>query len=225
MNTIDFIGNGLIIFFVLYILARILTKKLISQLTLFDFIAGITLGSMTSTTFLSPDVSLGRGILALVLFSLLVLLIDMWSLKSVAIRKVFNSKPTLLMDNGRILQNEMKKVRYNVDELIAELRKKGVFYFHEVQTAVLETDGSVSVLRKSESLPLTASDLKIEAKPVYFPQLVVVQGQVDEKKLAECGYSQEWLQAQIKKHGYDEFQELLVVQLNPNGKIYLASKE
>jgi uncharacterized membrane protein YcaP (DUF421 family) len=217
----EFILRGITIFFILYILARILSKKLISQMTLFDFIAGITLGSMTATTFLSPNLPFIRGALALTLFSLLVLVIDYWTLKSLFIRKIFNSEPTLLMDNGRILSKEMRKVRFTIDELIAELRKKGVFLFSEVQTAVLETDGSVSVLKKADCSPVTPKNMKIFSSPVSFPQIVILQGKVLDESLNMSGHSKAWLEDQIHNHGFPDYDNILVAQVNPDGTLYI----
>lgn len=225
MDLMEYVWSGVAIFFVLYVLARILSKKLISQMTLFDFIAGITLGSMTSTTFLSPNVTLGRGALALILFSMLVLIIDYSTMKSLRIRKLVNSEPTVLMDNGRILVTEMKKVRFTVDELIAGLRKNGVFQFSDVQTAVLETDGSVSVLRKGANSPVTLKDMKLEPSPAMFPQIVLVQGKVLKEKLNASGYSGTWLDEQLSTYGYTDKQNLLVVQVNPDGTLYIATTE
>lgn len=221
MGLGEFILRGITIFFILYILARILSKKLISQMTLFDFIAGITLGSMTATTFLSPSLPFIRGALALALFSFLVLVIDYWTMKSLFIRKFFNSEPTLLMDNGRILIKEMRKVRFTIDELIAELRKKGVFLFSEVQTAVLETDGSVSVLKKSDFSPVTPINMKIVTEPVTFPQIVILQGKVLDEPLDQSGYSKVWLENQLYNQGFSSYENILVAQVNPDGTLYI----
>ncbi|MEC3885414.1 DUF421 domain-containing protein [Halobacillus sp. HZG1] len=222
---LEFVGTGIIVFIILYVLARILSKKLISQMTLFDFIAGITLGSMTATTFLADNVTLSRGALGLLTFAALVLVIDYLTLKSLTIRKLVNSQPTLLMDNGKILIKNMKKVRFNVDELIAELRKAGVFQFSDVQTAILETDGSVSVLRKSEATPVTSRDMKLETAPAKYSHVVMVQGKILRHQLNASGYSEAWLQDQLQAHGISNVKEVLVAQVNPDGTIFVETVE
>ncbi|MGR9049589.1 DUF421 domain-containing protein [Halobacillus faecis] len=222
---LEFVGTGIIVFIILYVLARILSKKLISQMTLFDFIAGITLGSMTATTFLSDNVTLSRGALGLLTFASLVLLIDYLTLKSLAIRKLVNSQPTLLMDNGKILIKNMKKVRFNVDELIAELRKAGVFQFSDVQTAILETDGSVSVLRKAQFSPATPLDLKLDPDPVTFSHVVMVQGEVLPDQLNASGYSESWLEDRLQSYGVSNRKDVLVAQVNSDGTLYIETME
>ncbi|MYL48168.1 DUF421 domain-containing protein [Halobacillus litoralis] len=222
---LEFVGTGVTVFILLYVLARILSKKLISQMTLFDFIAGITLGSMTATTFLADNVTLLKGALGLLTFAALVLLIDYLTLKSLTIRKLVNSQPTLLMDNGKIIIKNMKKVRFNIDELIAELRKAGVFQFSEVQTAILETDGSVSVLRKSDVEPLTPRDMKLEPKPVTYSHVVMVQGKVLLDQLNASGYSESWLEDRLQSHGVSDHKEVLVAQVNADGTLFVEKME
>lgn len=222
MNTVLYMGSGIVLFFILYILARTLGKKLTSQMTLFDFIAGITLGSMTATTFLSPSVSLHRGILGLGLFSGLVFLIDHLTLKSLLVRRIFNSEATVLMKNGRIQLKEMKKARFTVDELIAELRKTGVFSFTHVEAAVLETDGTVSVLKKAEAAPVTPSDMNFLTQPSAFPYLVIMDGKVVKKQLQESGFSEEWLREKIIEAGYPSVEKIAAGQVHPDGTLYLS---
>ncbi|WP_281658143.1 DUF421 domain-containing protein [Halobacillus sp. Cin3] len=224
MNTVMYLGNGIVLFFVLYMLARTLGKKLTSQMTLFDFIAGITLGSMTATTFLSPSVSLPRGILALALFSGLVFLIDHLTLKSLLIRRIFNSEASMLMKDGRIQMEEMKKVRFTVDELIAELRKKGVFSFSQVEAAVLETDGTVSVLRKADASPVTPAQMNLVTQTISSPYLVITDGKVVKKQLQQSGFSEQWLQEQVKTAGYVSFKEISACQIHQDGSLYLSGK-
>ncbi|REJ10390.1 DUF421 domain-containing protein [Halobacillus trueperi] len=222
---LEFVGTGVTVFILLYVLARILSKKLISQMTLFDFIAGITLGSMTATTFLSDNVTLSKGALGLLTFAALVLLIDYLTLKSLTIRKLVNSQPTLLMDNGKILIKNMKKVRFNVDELIAELRKAGVFQFSDVQTAILETDGTVSVLRKSDASPVTTRDMKLETAPVSYSHVVMVQGKILQKQLNASGYSEAWLLDRLQSHGVSNLKDVLVAQVNHDGTLFVEKTE
>ncbi|MYL28716.1 DUF421 domain-containing protein [Halobacillus halophilus] len=222
MNTVLYMGSGIVLFFILYILARTLGKKLTSQMTLFDFIAGITLGSMTATTFLSPSVSLQRGILGLALFSGLVFIIDHLTLKSLLVRRIFNSEATVLMKDGRIQIKEMKKARFTVDELIAELRKTGVFSFTHVEAAVLETDGTVSVLKKAEAAPVTPSDLNLVTQTAVFPYLVIMDGKVVKKQLQKSGFSEEWLQEKIIAAGYPSVEKIAAGQVHPDGTLYIS---
>ncbi|ELK44663.1 DUF421 domain-containing protein [Bacillus sp. SB49] len=225
MVLVDFLLRGFIMFALLYILARILSKKLISQLTLFDFIAGITLGSMTSNTFLTPDLPLWHGIAALVLFSALVMIMDIWTIKSFRVRKWLNSEPTLLIDNGKILEEGMAKVRFTVDELIGELRKSGVFHFRDVQVAVLETDGTVSVLRKSQYTPLTQGDIGMKGNEQSFPQVVIIQGNLLPNSLAATGYSEEWIEDKIAERGISDWAEIVTAQLDTEGNLYIDRSE
>ncbi|QAS54361.1 DUF421 domain-containing protein [Halobacillus litoralis] len=225
MSYLEVLSRGLVLFSTLYFLARVLNKKLISQMTFFDFVAGITLGSMTATLTFSVNVSLGKGVFGLILFALLVLIIDVLCLKNFHLRKVFNSEPTVLMDNGKVLENGMKKVRFTVDELLIQLRKKNVFHFSDVESAVLETDGSVSVLKKAGRQTITQQDLNIIKKTAGLPQIVMIEGNVLPYSLKSMGKDESWLKNQLKQRGISDLTDVIVAQLSATDELYIDTKK
>ncbi|MGP4060327.1 DUF421 domain-containing protein [Halobacillus sp. H74] len=225
MSYLEVLSRGLVLFSTLYFLARVLNKKLISQMTFFDFVAGITLGSMTATLTFSVNVSLGKGVFGLILFALLVFLIDVLCLKNFHLRKVFNSEPTVLMDNGKVLENGMKKVRFTVDELLIQLRKKNVFHFSDVESAVLETDGSVSVLKKAGRQTITQQDLNIIKKTAGLPQIVMIEGNVLPYSLKSMGKDESWLKNQLKQRGISDLTDVIVAQLSATDELYIDTKK
>ncbi|MFG6115972.1 DUF421 domain-containing protein [Halobacillus sp. MO56] len=214
-----------LVFATLYIVARVLNKKLISQMTFFDFVAGITIGSMTATTILSPSVSLVKGAAGLVLFGVLVLLIDYLTLNNFHLRKLFNSEPTVLMNNGHILEDGMKRVRFTIDELLSQLRKKNVFYLSEVDTAILETDGTVSVLKKSSVQTPTNSDLNIVKPSKKLPQTFIIQGKVLENSLHAAGKDRNWMTQTLNQHGIKNINDVIVAQVDGQGNVFLDTRQ
>lgn len=185
-------------FVVLLLWSRILGKKLISQMTFFDFVAGISLGSITGSLILSNTISLTTGLLGLSCFALLALLVDLATVKWITGRKLFNGEPILIIQNGKILEQGLRKTRLTMDQLLMNLRKKDIFYVDEVDLAFLETDGTISVLKKTELLPVTRQDLQLAAGSRGQSQSVIIDGQVMDNSLAGAGKDLEWLKQVLK---------------------------
>lgn len=225
MEWTEMVFRTLVIFVVLYVAARVLNKKLISQMTFFDFLAGITIGSLTASIILSTDLGLGTGVGALLLFSALVLLIDYTVVKSFRLRKVFNSEPTILVKNGKVLEEGMEKVRFNVDELLTRLRKKGYFYLDEVDTAMLETDGSVSVLAQPQYQPVVRQDMKMTAPYRGRPEAFVVDGHILESGLKAMGKDRQWAEKTLKERGIRDLEEVVAAQIDAQGNVYIDTRE
>ncbi|MBM7554199.1 DUF421 domain-containing protein [Thalassobacillus pellis] len=224
MDMLELSGRVVVIFVVLYGLARTLNKKLISQMTFFDFVAGITLGSMTATITFNTNLEFWKGLLALVLFAVLVFLIEMATLKSFKARKIFNSEPTILINNGQILEDGMAKVRMNVDELLFQLRKKNFFYLSDVDSAVLETDGTVSVLPKTSAQPATKSDVNISQLSRNIPQTFIIQGNVLEHSLKAAGKDKAWVKQLMNQWGINKLEDIIVAQVDQLGGVYIDTK-
>ncbi|SEA84676.1 Uncharacterized membrane protein YcaP, DUF421 family [Thalassobacillus cyri] len=228
MVEIDYttlIVKVVVVFTVLYVVARVLNKKLISQMTFFDFVAGITLGSMTATIILTSNLTLMKGLTGLVLFGGLVLLVDYMTLNNFHLRKLFNSEPTVLMNNGHILEDGMKRVRFTVDELLSQLRKKNIFYLSEVDTAILETDGTVSVLKKSSMQSPTNNDLNVVKPSKKLPQTFIIQGKVLEDSLHAAGKGRNWLTETLKQKGIKDINDVIAAQVDGQGNVFLDTRQ
>jgi len=156
--------RSLIAFFTLLIFARMLGKQQISQLTFFDYVLGITIGSIAATLSVDLGTRAWPHWVGLVTWTGTVLILQMISLKSRAAAKVLVGEPTVVIADGKILEAAMRRTRYTVGDLLEELRDKDVFDLNEVQFAVLETDGKLSVSLKPEYRPATVQDLNLSPK-------------------------------------------------------------
>ncbi|MFB6362984.1 DUF421 domain-containing protein [Paenibacillus elgii] len=186
---------------ILFLMTRILGKKQISQLTFFEYITGITLGEVAG--FMSTDVEANylNGFIALFLWFAVPLLLEMLTLKSKRLRDWFEGKGTVFIKEGKILENNLKKERYTADELLEQLRAKNVFNVADVEFAMLEPSGEVSVLLKKENQPLTAKHLGIKTAPERESQAVIIDGNMMDEPLATAGLSREWLLTELEKIG------------------------
>ncbi|GAA0488077.1 DUF421 domain-containing protein [Salinibacillus aidingensis] len=210
-----------IAFTVLLILARIMGKKQISQFTFFDYVVGITIGSISATIAINEAVKITNGILALIYLTIFLFIISYIALKSLAFRDIVEGSPTVLVENGKILEENLKKVRFTFDDLLIKLREKNAFKVSDVELAVLETDGKVSVMMKSGMQPLTPQTMGMMVEEEHRPQIVIIDGKLIEKKLKEYGYTKEWLLGEINKQGAQNFSDVFLAQIDSKGNVYV----
>jgi uncharacterized membrane protein YcaP (DUF421 family) len=206
--------------FILFVLTRILGKRQISQLTFFEYITGITLGELAG--FISTDLEAHYmyGLTAMLVWFLVPLSLELLTLKSMRLRKWLDGKNTVFIKEGKVQENNLKKERYTSDELMEQLRKKNVFNLADVEFAVLEASGDLSVLLKRENQPLTPKHLGITAAPEREAHEIIIDGKVMNEALAESGLSRAWLDAELEKIGVTQ-QNVFIGQVDSYGSLYV----
>lgn len=225
MPAIEMLLRTVSAFIVLYILCRILGKKLISQMTFFDFVAGITIGSIAASIMFMNDVKLLVGLFGLTVFCLLALLTNFISIKSFYARKVLEGEPTVLIKDGKVYESGMKKAKFTIDDLITHLRKKNVFYIDQVEIAILETDGSVSVLRKTEHLPATQKDVEKVQLSRGLPEVFIMNGKVLHDTLKILDKDIQWVEDVLKVNGVTSPKQVFLAQVDIQGNVYIDQRE
>ncbi|GIP39539.1 hypothetical protein J31TS4_28190 [Paenibacillus sp. J31TS4] len=217
---------GLIIFrsvgalVMLFALTRLLGKKQISQLTFFEYITGITLGELAG--FISTDIERNymHGVIALLVWTLIPFGLGALTLKSMRVRNWLDGRKTALIQNGKILENNLKKERYTANELLEQLRTKNVFNVADVEFAILESSGDLSVLLKEENLPLTPKSLGIKVPAMQEPQAVVIDGKILNGPLVQLGRSRDWLLTELEKVGV-ALDNVFLCQVDGYGQLYV----
>lgn len=209
-------------FVALLVLTRLLGKKQVGHLTFFNYVTGITFGSTTAEIIVNRHITLLQGISSLVLWSLLAFLIAWIGLQSVKAREILDGQPTILIKKGEILEKALAKQHLNIDDLSMLLRNKDVFSPKEVEFAILEPDGQLSVLKKEELLPSTKKDIKANITPIQrIPTELVVDGKIVEKNLKKLDVSEVWLDRQLKKAKIDSLDQVFYAELQLDGTLYI----
>lgn len=185
----------------LFLMTRLLGKKQLSQLNFFHYIVGITIGNIAGFISLEIERHFLIGLMALFIWTLITVGLEWISLKSKHFRHWFDGEGTVLIKDGKVLEDNLKKARFTSDELLEELRKKNAFRIADVEFAVLEADGSVSVLLTKQNQPLTPKHLGIKAPNEQEPQTVIMDGEILDEPLATAGLSRGWLNAELEKIG------------------------
>jgi uncharacterized membrane protein YcaP (DUF421 family) len=185
----------------LFIMTKILGKRQVSQLSLFEYITGITLGSLAAYVSLELQSAWYLGLVAISVWVLVSIGIEFLQLKSKVMRDFIDSKATVMIKDGKVLEDNLKKERITSDELMELLRKKNAFKVADVEFAIMEPNGSVNVLLTRENQPLTPKHLGIKVGPEQEPQAVIMDGKIMDEPLATLGLSRAWLNTELEKLG------------------------
>lgn len=216
---------------VLFTFTRILGKKQISQLSFFEYVMGITLGELAG--FISTDIERHYflGLLAMTVWFVVPFGLEMLTLKSRLLRRWFEGKGRVVVKEGKVLEDNLKKERLTADELLEQLRAKNVFRMADVEFAVMESSGELSVLLRPDKQPLTPSDMNMKKVNEVEPQIVIIDGKIMEEPLATIGLNPGWLKTELEKIGVtaenvflaqvDAYQQLYVDLYDDNLKVPL----
>lgn len=211
-----------------YILAIFLTKiigrKLISQMNFFDFIMGVSMGSIVAYSVVDKQFVATSAITALILFCILTTTIGYFSMKSLKVRKIISSEPTNLVENGNIVEENMRKNKLTVNELMMKLREKSIFHLADVEFAIMETDGELSVLPKADKKPLTPYNMKINVTSSGIDKDIIIDGIVVDENLKDIGLDEEWLKSELNKQNIKEISEVFYAGVDNSQKLYISKK-
>lgn len=212
--------RSLLTFAVMLMFTRMLGKRQITQLTYFEYITGITLGSLAAYAALEESIHWLYPLLAIAVWTLASLGAELLTLKSKTARNLIEGKGTVIIKDGKILEDNLHKERYTTDELLSQLRQKNVFRAADVEFAVLETTGNLSVLLKREHQPITPTRLGVEVPNVQEPQTVIMDGKLLDEPLATIGLNREWLHTELEKIGVT-LDNVYLAQVDGYGQLYV----
>jgi uncharacterized membrane protein YcaP (DUF421 family) len=193
------ISRSLIFLLLLFITTKILGKKQISELSFFEYVAGITIGSIAGEVVTGLESNAYHGALAIIVFGLVTFFVDYFSLHSKKFRDIVEGKGTVIIKDGKLLEENLKKERYTTDEVSALLRQRGIFKVADVEFAVIEPRGNLSALLKKENQPLTPKDLGMKMPKEKEPQTVIMDGNIIDEALRWTGKGRGWLYTELEK--------------------------
>jgi uncharacterized membrane protein YcaP (DUF421 family) len=213
-----------LIFATLLILTRLLDKTQVGQLTLYEYVSGITIGSLAATIAASEPEKLWSNYYDLIVFAALTYIVSVCTMKSRSFRTLIEGSPSIIIENGRIIKENMKALRFDLDELNALLRAKDIVDISEVQYAILETTGEMSIIKKSSFQPLTRSDMNIHLTDPTFPIEIIMDGEVIEENLKKQNLSNEWLTKQLKVRNIKSASNVMYAVIDSKGQLFLSAK-
>jgi len=215
--------RGFISLVCLFLITKLLGKKQVSQLSLFDYVIGISIGNFAAEIIINLDNNFIYGLVAVVEFGLIAYLISIATMKSIVLRRFFMGTPTVLIDKGKILEKGLKKVHFDINDLLEECRCNGYFDLKEIEYAIMECNGQLSIMPKSGYKPVTINDMDLKQSIQGLCANVIIDGKVMVNNLKNMNKDIEWLQQQLKVKGY-LIGDILLATLDVNEKLSIYER-
>ncbi|WP_070119713.1 DUF421 domain-containing protein [Bacillus marinisedimentorum] len=224
MNDFLQIGTELVIGFIaLFFLTKLLGKNQISQITAFDFVSAIVLGELVGNALYDNETKITKVLFAVVLWGMLIYSTELITQKFKRARSFLEGQPSILISHGKLDRQALKKNQLDINQLQHLLRSKDVFSLREVEYAILETDGSVNVLKKSAFANPTRSDMNLPEEKVILPITLITDGEVIWDNLEQSGFDKDWLQGQIQVHGAREIKDVLYAEWKEGESLHVIT--
>lgn len=214
----------ILVLILLFFITKLLGKKQISQLNLFDYIIGITIGSIAADISLDLEKDLTAGIVSLFIYGIIACAIAKGTMKSISIRRFISGVPTIIMENGMIIESGLKKCKLDINDFLAEARTKGYFDLNEVDTAIMEINGSISFLPKEKDKPSSKSDVNAKLNNGGMVANVIIDSKYMKNNLKAIGKDEKWLKHELKVLGYKNYNDILLATCDNNGKVIIYEK-
>lgn len=205
---------------------RLMGKRQIGELEPGDLVLTLIISDLASVPMQDFGIPLVNGVFPIIVLLSLSMLVSYFSLKSIRFRSLVCGRPTVIIQDGKILQANMAKTRFTVDELYEQLRTQGYSSLEGVKYAILETSGQVSVLPYTRTAPLTPQSAGMEVQEdVTLPVLVVNDGHILTDNLRTCGRDLSWLQGQLKKRRLTSPKQVFLMTVDETGAVVCVTKE
>lgn len=218
-GTVPVIVKGFVSVIYLFLVIKVLGKKQISELNIFDYVIGISLGNIAAEMTVNKDITIINGLIAMTVYAIVSLFISYITAKSIIARRFAVGFPIVLMENGRISKEQLKKVKIDLNDLLQDARENGYFDLSEIEYAIMEVSGKVSFLPKSKYRPATCNDMKIKKDYSGLCANLVMDGKIMPEHLKVIGHDEKWLCERLKKEGYEDVKDILLVLCDSKEKL------
>ncbi|SFG25144.1 Uncharacterized membrane protein YcaP, DUF421 family [Desulfotomaculum arcticum] len=213
-----------ILYAAIVIVMRVMGKREIGQLQPFELVVALMIADLAAIPMQNTGIPLLSGIIPIVILMAAQVTLSYISLKSEKARTVFCGRPSVLVANGKLVEKELRYLRYNINDLLEQLRSKDYPNIADVEFAILETNGQLSVIPKSQKRAVQPEDLKLETKYEGMPVTVVMDGKVVKENLKKINLNEDWLKTELNKFGINDFKKVFFASLDTAGKLFYQLK-
>lgn len=215
----------LIIYVIVLVIFRLMGKRQLGELQPFEFVITLIIADLATIPMAEINIPLIHGIIPLITLTLVQFAISFISCKSLTIRKVVNGKPVIIISPNGIEYDNLKNLNMNISDVNEALRNMNYFSIEQVEYAIVETNGKLSVLPKGEFAPTTCGDIKAKTQPSALPLVLVCEGKLVKNNLKICNIKEDFINNILKKQGGYEIKEVVIATLDNNGKMFLQIKD
>lgn len=211
---------------VLFILTKLMGQREMSQLSLFDYIVSITIGSIAAEMATSLEDNFVEPLVAMIVYAIVTLIIAMLNNKYVKLRTWFSGRTLILYDNGTLFKENFKKAKIDLNEFFVQCRTNGFFNLSDIKTALLEENGKISFLPLSEKRPANPSDFNMKPEEEDIITNIILDGKIMEKNLSELGHDKIWLSEELQKQGITKIDNIFLATYKSDGtlSVYMTGK-
>ena len=224
MEIIKVLLTSLLSVGALFAVAKIMGHKQMSQLDFFDYISGITIGSIAAELATELEEPL-KPLIAIAVYGAAAVLLSKITSLFPKTRKYINGTPTILMNNGKLYRENLKKAKLDLSEFMVMCRQQGYFNLSDIQTAVFELNGKLSILPVSKKRPANPEDLNLSPAPEFIHTEVIMDGRILDENLKRMGLDDKWLQKQLNAQGYKKTEEVFLALCDENNQLTVFAME
>lgn len=224
MNSLGVILTSLLSVAVLFLLAKIMGHKQIAQLDLFDYIAGITIGSIGAELATELEEPL-KPLIALLIYGGVTFGFSMLTSKFPRMRKYINGSPTVILNAGKLYRKNMRKAKLELSEFMVMCREEGYFNLDDIQTAIFEYNGRLTILPVSSKRPTTPTDIGLSPQQETINAEVIMDGRILGENLKRMGLDANWLQKKLEEQGFHSAKEVFLGLCSTDHKLSLFKGE
>lgn len=217
-------SRTLLIYIFTLVAIRIMGKREIGELTPFDLVVSLMIAELGVILIENHQAPLIHAIVPIMTLSGLQIGISLLSLKSEKVRKLLNGSPSILIKNGEIVEEEMKRSRYTIHDLMTQLRENGTFNIADVEFAILETTGDLTIIPESQKRSVTPEDLDIDTAYEGIPCILINDGKINHTNLNKVDLNEDWLLNELNQQGIDRIEDVLLASLDTTGELYVTPK-
>lgn len=214
----------LILYLVVLIALRLMGKREIGQLQPYELVITMMIADLASVPMQDIGIPIFHGVIPILALLLSQIVLSYINIKSGWVRKILCGEPTVLIQKGKIMEDRLKKQKYTIDGLMEELRANGIFSLEEVEYAILETSGQISIIKKVEKTPVTKEDMNIQTQYIGYPRALIIDGSYIDKNLEIMGIAQSEIDKYLKKEKTN-YKNIFILMCDENKKIFLQKKD
>lgn len=224
MEILQAILTSLLSIITLMILTKLMGNREMSQLSMFDYINGITIGSIAAELATSEFTDSIKPFVAMIVYATVIILLAIVNEKSIILRRIFNSRTSILYNNGELFSKNLKKAKIDINEFLSQCRINGYFDLSKVQTVILESNGKFSILPLSDERPIIAKDLGIAPAQDTLVANVIIDGKIMKQNLKHTGKNEKWLIDQLKAKNIKDISDVFLATCDLNNKVHVFKR-
>lgn len=224
IEAFKIIPRSVVSLIILFLITKLMGKKQVSELSLFDYVIGISIGNYTAEMVMNFDYQYINGIIAILTFGIISYLVSVLTMKSMSLRRFLIGVPTIIIDEGKISLEALKKAKLDINDFLEQCRGEGYFDVSEISSAILEVNGKISILPKRDYQVPTLKDLKIKANKEYLSVNVIIDGNLMENNLKNSNKNKAWLDKELEKQGYNGYKNILLATIT-NDSLNIFDKD